>query len=84
VHPVGALPSSGTRAHCVVGWMYNVSGQCICWVVFCGHCVLALRLVSVICCWLVALWMIVVPSLVACWLFFFLRGLPTLYTVSTP
>jgi hypothetical protein len=62
---------SGTCAQCVVGWMYNVSGQCSWLLVVSGHCVLAVRFCSVICCWLMAIWMNVVHSLVLFWLFFF-------------
>jgi len=85
VHPVGVVLSSGTSAQCVVGWMYNVSGQCICLLGVSGHCVLAVRFCSVICCWLMAIWMNVVHMLVVGWLFFFFfRVLPNSYTVSTP
>jgi len=84
VHPVGGLLSSGTSAHCVVGWMYNVSWQCIGLVVVSGHCVLVERFCSVICCWLVAIWMNVVHILVVVWLFFLIGTCPRYIQCQRP
>jgi len=76
VQRVGALPGSGTSAHRLVELLYNASGQYSWLMVVSGHCVLDVRLSSVIVCWLMAIWMNVVHAVVAHWLFFFAGPLP--------
>ena len=51
--------------------LYSVSGQCNWLLVVCSHCVLDVRLSSVIVGWLMAIWMNVGYAVFARWLFFF-------------
>merc|ERR1712210_311943 len=60
----------------LVELLYNASGQYSWLMVVSGHCVLDVRLSSVIVCWLMAIWMNVVHAVVAHWLFFFAGPLP--------
>jgi hypothetical protein len=72
VQPVLLEPDSGTSAQCLVVLLYNVSGQCNWWLFVSCHCVMDVLSCSVMICWLMAIWMNVVHTVVARFFFFFL------------
>jgi len=57
--------------HCFFWVLYSVSGQCNWLLVVCSHCVLDVRLSSVIVGWLMAIWMNVGYAVFARLLFFY-------------
>jgi len=71
VQPVLLEPDSGTSAQCLVVLLYNVSGQCNWWLFVRCHCVMDVLSCSVMICWLMAIWMNVVHTVVARFFFFF-------------
>jgi len=71
VYLYGATSDSGMSVHCFYGVLYSVSGQCNRLLVVCSHCVLDVRLSSVIVGWLMAIWMNVGYAVFARLLFFF-------------
>merc|ERR1712151_838590 len=71
VQHFAATPYSGMSVHWFFWVLYSVSGQCNWLMVVCSHCVLDVRLSSVIVGWLMAIWMNVGYAVFARWLFFF-------------
>merc|ERR1712113_952506 len=73
------------RVFIVYFWvLYSVSGQCNWLMVVCSHCVLDVRLSSVIVGWLMAIWMNVGYAVFARWLFFFIWAFALCMCMTQP